>query len=79
MRSDEVYKFCDGTLSSVRMMLDDIASSLEMDYLSKRHWINLEKKRSRIMIKAIDKLLFERMLMRNLEKFVGGRDYENDL
>nr|GEW93247.1 hypothetical protein [Tanacetum cinerariifolium] len=52
---------------------------LEMDYLPKRHWSNLEKKRSRIMIKAIDKLLFERMLMRNLETFVGGREYENDL
>nr|GEX65073.1 hypothetical protein [Tanacetum cinerariifolium] len=27
----------------------------------------------------IDKLLFERRLMRNLEKFVGGREYRNDL
>nr|GEW75361.1 uncharacterized mitochondrial protein AtMg00810-like [Tanacetum cinerariifolium] len=79
MHSDELYKFCDGTLSSVRMVHHDIASSLEMDYLPKRHWINLEKKRSRIMIKAIDKLLFERRLMRNLEKFIGGREYGNDL
>nr|GFA39115.1 hypothetical protein [Tanacetum cinerariifolium] len=31
------------------------------------------------MIKAIDKLLFERRLMRNLENFVSRRDYENDL
>ncbi|GJX81329.1 hypothetical protein Tco_0330810 [Tanacetum coccineum] len=66
-------------LSSVRSVLHDIASNLEMDYLPKRHWSNLEMKRSRIMVKAIDKLLFERRLMRNLEKFVGGRDYENDL
>ncbi|GJW44440.1 hypothetical protein Tco_0073239 [Tanacetum coccineum] len=79
MRSDELYKFCDGTLSSVRSVLNDIASNLEMDYLPKRHWSNLEMKRSRIMVKAIDKLLFERRLMRNLEKFVGGRDYGNDL
>ncbi|GJX64132.1 RNA-directed DNA polymerase, eukaryota, reverse transcriptase zinc-binding domain protein [Tanacetum coccineum] len=79
MRSDELYKFCDGTLSSVRSVLHDIASNLEMDYLPKRHWSNLEMKRSRIMVKAIDKLLFERRLMRNLEKFVGGRDYGNDL
>nr|GEV23676.1 hypothetical protein [Tanacetum cinerariifolium] len=35
--------------------------------------------RSRIMVKAIDKLLFEMRLMRNLEKFVGGHDYGNDL
>nr|GEW12966.1 hypothetical protein [Tanacetum cinerariifolium] len=79
MRSDELYKFCDGTLSSVRTVLHDIAFSLEMDYMPKRHWRNLEKKRSRIMIKAINKLLFERRLMRNLEKFFGGRDYGNDL
>ncbi|GJT16929.1 hypothetical protein Tco_0875635 [Tanacetum coccineum] len=79
MRSGELYKFCDGTLSSVTRVLHDIASNLEMDYLPKRHWSNLEMKRSRIMVKAIDKLLFERRLMRNFKKFVGGRDYGNDL
>ncbi|GJW41983.1 hypothetical protein Tco_0070782 [Tanacetum coccineum] len=79
MLSDELYKFCDGTLSFVRRVLHDITSNLEMDYLPKRHWSNLEMKRSRIMVKAIDKLLFERSLMRNLENFVGGRDYGNDL
>ncbi|GJT13615.1 hypothetical protein Tco_0860657 [Tanacetum coccineum] len=79
MRSDKLYKFCDETLSSIRRVLHDIASNLEMDYLPKRHWSNLEMKKSRIMVKAIDKLLFERRLMRNLEKFVGGRDYGNDL
>nr|GEV21101.1 hypothetical protein [Tanacetum cinerariifolium] len=71
--------FCDGTLSSVKMVVHDITSNLEMDYLPKRHWSNLEKKRSRIMIKAIVKLLFKMRLMRNLEKFIGGRDYGNDL
>nr|GEY36914.1 hypothetical protein [Tanacetum cinerariifolium] len=69
MHSDELYKFHDETLSSVRSVLNDIASNLEMDYLPKRHWSNLEMKRSRIMVKAIDKLLFERRLMRNLEMF----------
>ncbi|GJX32815.1 hypothetical protein Tco_0242670 [Tanacetum coccineum] len=54
MRFDELYKFYDGTLSSVRRVLHDIASSLEMDYLPKRRWSKLDKKRSRIMIKAID-------------------------
>ncbi|GJU81542.1 hypothetical protein Tco_1283907 [Tanacetum coccineum] len=54
MRSDELYKFCDGTLTSVRRVLCDIASSLSMDYLPKRRWSNLDRKRSRIMIKAID-------------------------
>ncbi|GJT28345.1 hypothetical protein Tco_0908620 [Tanacetum coccineum] len=36
MRFDELYKFCDDTLSSIRRVLHDIASSLEMDYLPKR-------------------------------------------
>ncbi|GJX18403.1 hypothetical protein Tco_0221080 [Tanacetum coccineum] len=78
MHSDELYKFCDSTLSSVQRVLYDIASILEMDYLPKRRWSNLDRKRSRIMIKAIDQQLFERRLMRNLEKFVRGREYEND-
>ncbi|GJY52936.1 hypothetical protein Tco_0444600 [Tanacetum coccineum] len=76
-RSDKLYKFCDSTLSSVRRVLHDIASILEMDYLPKRRWSKLDRKRSRIMIKAIDQQLFERRLMRNLKRFVGGREYEN--
>ncbi|GKC87125.1 hypothetical protein Tco_1147774 [Tanacetum coccineum] len=77
-RFDELYKFCDDTLSSVRRVLHDIASSLEMDYFPKRKWSKLDRKRPRIMIKAINQQLFERRLMRNLEKFVGGREYRND-
>ncbi|GJR16953.1 hypothetical protein Tco_0965480 [Tanacetum coccineum] len=78
MRSDELYKFCDGTLTSVRRVLHDIANNLRMDYLPKRKWSNLDRIRSCIMIKAIDQQLFERRLMRNLEKFIGGREYGND-
>nr|GEW59802.1 hypothetical protein [Tanacetum cinerariifolium] len=78
MHSDELYKFYNGTLTSVRNVLHDIANNLRMEYLSKRKWSNLDIKRSRIMIKAIDQKLFERRLMRNLEKFVGEREYEND-
>ncbi|GJX83191.1 hypothetical protein Tco_0332672 [Tanacetum coccineum] len=78
MRSDELYKFCDGTLTSVRTILHDIASRLRMDYLPKRRWSKLDKRRSHIMIKATDQQLFERRLMRNLEKFVGGREYGED-
>ncbi|GJS31203.1 hypothetical protein Tco_0491823 [Tanacetum coccineum] len=78
MRLDKLYKFSDGTLSFVRRVLHDIASSLEMDYLPKRIWSKLDRKRSRIMIKAFNQQLFKRRLMRNLEKFVGGREYGND-
>ncbi|GKD05434.1 hypothetical protein Tco_1180408 [Tanacetum coccineum] len=44
----------------------------------KRRWSKLDRKRSRIMINAIDQQLFERRLQRNLEKFIGGREYGND-
>ncbi|GKE11431.1 hypothetical protein Tco_1414982, partial [Tanacetum coccineum] len=54
IRSDELYKFCDGTLTSVRRAFHDIASSLETDYFPKRRWSKLDKKRSCIMIKVID-------------------------
>ncbi|GJW66232.1 hypothetical protein Tco_0120656 [Tanacetum coccineum] len=36
IRLDELYKFCVGTLTSVRSVLHDIASNLRMDYLLKR-------------------------------------------
>ncbi|GKD67498.1 hypothetical protein Tco_1309606 [Tanacetum coccineum] len=75
----ELYKFSDETLTYVRTVLHDIASNLRMDYLPKRKWSNLDRQRSRIMIKAIDKLLLEIRLMRSLKKFVGGRDYGEDL
>ncbi|GJX51534.1 uncharacterized mitochondrial protein-like protein [Tanacetum coccineum] len=61
MRMDELYKFSDGTLTSVKSVLDDITTSnLRLDYLPKKRWSSLDKKRSRIMIKVIDKLLLER-------------------
>nr|GFB08664.1 hypothetical protein [Tanacetum cinerariifolium] len=45
MRSDELYNFYDGTLTSVRRVLHDIANNLRMDYLPKRRWSNLDQKR----------------------------------
>ncbi|GJY30788.1 hypothetical protein Tco_0414283, partial [Tanacetum coccineum] len=79
MRSDELYKFSDRTLTGRRTALDDITKNIRMEYLPKRRWSTLEKKRANIMIKEIDKQLKERRLMRSLEKFVGGRHYETDL
>ncbi|GKD48776.1 hypothetical protein Tco_1277752 [Tanacetum coccineum] len=52
MRSDELYKFCDRTLTFVRTGLHDIISNLNMDYLPQRRWSNLDKKRSRIISKG---------------------------
>ncbi|GJY80165.1 hypothetical protein Tco_0492916 [Tanacetum coccineum] len=75
MRSDELYKFSDRTLTGLRTSLDDITKNIRMEYLPKRRWSTLEKKRANIMIKAIDKQLKERRMMRSLKKFVGGRHY----
>ncbi|GKA85046.1 hypothetical protein Tco_0806700 [Tanacetum coccineum] len=47
IRTDKLYKFSDGTLTSVRSVLHDIASNLKMDYLLKRRWSSLDRKRSR--------------------------------
>ncbi|GJS81622.1 hypothetical protein Tco_0748163 [Tanacetum coccineum] len=79
MRTDELHKFSDGTLNHVRTSLNDIATGIQMEYLQKRKWIKQDKQRDRVMIKAIDKKLKYRRLMRSLEKFVGGRPYRGDL
>ncbi|GJU60217.1 hypothetical protein Tco_1237983 [Tanacetum coccineum] len=79
MRSDELYKFSDGTLTRIQTSLDDIIKNIRMKYLPQRRWSSLEKKRAHIMIKAIDKQLKERRMMRSFEKFVGGRHYGIDL
>nr|GFC69933.1 hypothetical protein [Tanacetum cinerariifolium] len=55
MRSDELYKFRDDTLTRLRTSLGDITKNIQMEYLLKRRWSTLEKKRANIMIKAIDK------------------------
>ncbi|GJX41819.1 hypothetical protein Tco_0256809 [Tanacetum coccineum] len=79
MRFDELYKFSDGTLTRLLSSLEDITKNIDMEYLPKRRWSTLEKKRAHFMIKDINKLLKERRIMRSLEKFVGGRLYETDL
>ncbi|GJZ50035.1 hypothetical protein Tco_0604225 [Tanacetum coccineum] len=73
MRSDELYKFSDDTLTRLLSSLEDITKNVDMEYLTKRRWSTLEKKRAYFMIKDINKLLKERRMMRNLEKFVADR------
>ncbi|GJT58159.1 hypothetical protein Tco_0993213, partial [Tanacetum coccineum] len=79
MRSDELYKFSDGTLTMLLSSLEDITKNIDIEYLPNRRWSTLEKKRAYFMIKDINKLLKESIIMRSLEKFVGGRLYETDL
>nr|GEX39101.1 hypothetical protein [Tanacetum cinerariifolium] len=62
--------------------LHDMATNLRMRYnkaMPKRRWRNLDRSQSHIMVKDIDQQLLERRLMRSLEKFVGGREYGEDL
>ncbi|GJY22173.1 hypothetical protein Tco_0394739 [Tanacetum coccineum] len=49
MRSDELYKFSDGTFQSVRDTLHDMTTNLRMRYnkaMPKRRWSHLDKTRS---------------------------------
>ncbi|GJR18111.1 hypothetical protein Tco_0966638 [Tanacetum coccineum] len=75
----ELYKFSDGTLTRLLSSLEDITKNINMEYLLKRRWSTLEKKRAHFMIKDINKLLKEIRMMKSLEKFVGGRLYRTDL
>nr|GEV48014.1 hypothetical protein [Tanacetum cinerariifolium] len=70
IRSDELYKFSDGTLTRLRTSQGDITKNIRMEYLPKRRWATLEKKRANIMIKAIDKQLKEKRMMRSLESLL---------
>nr|GEU45784.1 hypothetical protein [Tanacetum cinerariifolium] len=79
MDSNKLYKFSDGTLTRLLSSLEDITKNIDMEYLPKRRWSTLEKKRAYYMIKDLNKILKERRMMRSLEKFVGGRLYISDL
>nr|GEW37937.1 hypothetical protein [Tanacetum cinerariifolium] len=79
MHTDKLQKFSDDTLNDVRTALYDITSGIRMEYLPKRKWSGLDKRRVQVMIHNIDKLLFERRLIKNLKNFVDGREYGNNL
>ncbi|GJZ03006.1 hypothetical protein Tco_0520967 [Tanacetum coccineum] len=69
MRIEELYKFSDGTLTSVRNTLDQMLKNLRLGYnkvMDKRKWIATDQKQTRIMIEDIDKQLLHRRIMRSL-------------
>ncbi|GJU92972.1 hypothetical protein Tco_1317728, partial [Tanacetum coccineum] len=78
MRTDELYKFSDGTLNDVRTALHAIVTGIRIEYLPMRKWSNLDKKRARFMVQDIDKKLYQRRLMRNLE-IQNRRDLPRDI
>ncbi|GJR15407.1 hypothetical protein Tco_0798059 [Tanacetum coccineum] len=50
----------DGTLDDVRSALNDISKGIRMEYLPKRKWNGLDKRRAQVMIQDINKQLYER-------------------
>nr|GEY70547.1 hypothetical protein [Tanacetum cinerariifolium] len=75
---DELYKFSDGMLNDVRNAIDNRLKGIRMQYLPTTIWRRGDKDRATTMIQAIDKMLKTRRIMRSLERFVGGRQYEGD-
>nr|GEX79271.1 uncharacterized mitochondrial protein AtMg00810-like [Tanacetum cinerariifolium] len=78
MRIDELHKFSDGTLTNVRIALDDRIKGIRMQYLPQSIWRKSDKDRAAAMIQATDKRLKTRRIMRSVERFVGGKLYEGD-
>ncbi|GJW64743.1 hypothetical protein Tco_0116627 [Tanacetum coccineum] len=62
----ELYKFSDRTLNRLQTSLDDITKNIRIEYLPKRRWSSLEKKRANIMIKTIDNQTEYRGLPRDI-------------
>ncbi|GKC96542.1 hypothetical protein Tco_1161984 [Tanacetum coccineum] len=82
IRAEELHKFSDGTLISVRDTMSQMLHELHLGYyktMRRRQWTILDQQRTRIMIKAINQKLLDKRIMRSLEKFVGGREYGEDL
>ncbi|GJS03972.1 hypothetical protein Tco_0320480 [Tanacetum coccineum] len=48
MRSYELYKFSDRTLTGLQNSLDDITKNIRMEYMPKRIWSTLKRKRANI-------------------------------
>nr|GEZ15618.1 hypothetical protein [Tanacetum cinerariifolium] len=60
---NELHKFSDGTLQSVRDTLHEMETSLRMGYnkaMPRRRWSNIDKTRSYIIVKYIDRQLWKK-------------------
>nr|GEX32264.1 hypothetical protein [Tanacetum cinerariifolium] len=68
----------DGMLNDVCNALYDHLKGIQMQYLPTTIWRRGDKARAAAMIQAINKMLKTRRIMRSLERFVGGRQYEGD-
>ncbi|GJY44047.1 hypothetical protein Tco_0432260 [Tanacetum coccineum] len=81
LRADELYKFLDGTLKSVRDEFYRKVLDFRLDYntkMPKRKWTVVNRKRSSLMLELIDKQLREKEIIGNIERLVGARELEMD-
>ncbi|GJU16494.1 hypothetical protein Tco_1144460 [Tanacetum coccineum] len=81
MRVDELYKFSNGTLKTVRDKLHHRLFDFRLGYnddMPRRKWTTMDKIRSGLMVDLIDKQMLERRIIQNLERLVGARELEMD-
>nr|GEW28485.1 hypothetical protein [Tanacetum cinerariifolium] len=81
LRADELYKFSDGTLKSICDEIHHRILDFQLDYnteMPTRKWMEVDLKRSGLMIDLIDKQLHKREIIRNLERLVGASELEMD-
>ncbi|GJS71143.1 hypothetical protein Tco_0703984 [Tanacetum coccineum] len=77
MRADELYKFSDRTLKTVRDELHHSILDFRLGYneeMSRRKWKAVDKRRSELMVELIDKQMRKRRIIRNLERLVGAQE-----
>ncbi|GKD56820.1 hypothetical protein Tco_1290207 [Tanacetum coccineum] len=78
---NELYKFSDGTLKSIRDEIHNRVLDFRLDYnteMPKRKWTAVDQRRSRLIVELIDKQLTEREIIRNQERLVSARELEMD-
>ncbi|GKE07946.1 hypothetical protein Tco_1411497 [Tanacetum coccineum] len=81
MQVDELYKFSDGTLKTVRNELHHWLLDFRLRYnddMPRRKWMAVDKIRSVLMVDLIDKQMLERRNIWNLERIVCARELEMD-
>ncbi|GJY96116.1 hypothetical protein Tco_0512477 [Tanacetum coccineum] len=81
MRVDEIHKFCDGNLQSVRNILPKRLLNFKFGYnkgMPSREWTIKDKRCTGIMLNKIVHLLFKRRVLRSLE-VLNQRDLPRDI
>nr|GEV50795.1 hypothetical protein [Tanacetum cinerariifolium] len=81
MQTDELYKFSDVTLKTVRHELNHRLLNFQLGYnddMPRRKWSVVDKRRTILMVNLIDKHMIERWIVRNMERLVSARELEMD-